>query len=122
MALDIGYELADLRRCGVGLLMLNADQRSLVVLIQKPRFRQCVDRQSSADYRDEQCDVTSEEPAANLSRRSFPPNATARIGLRWSLSPKHAGDGSRKTERTCRARSIAVSTWLVAAGRAWGGR
>src|SRR6202158_5993158 len=122
MALDIAYELADLRRCGVGLLMLNADKRSLVVLIQKPRFRQCVDRQSNADYRDEQCDVTSEQPAANPTRRSFPPNATTRIGLRWSLSPKHAGDRPRETERTRRARSIAASTWLVASVGAWRGR
>src|SRR5437762_14113904 len=103
MALDIAYELADLSRCGVGLLMLNADKRPLVVLIQKPRFRQCVDRQSSADYRDEQCDVTSEQPAANPSRRSFAPNATTRIGLRWRLSPTHPADGPRTPERTRRS-------------------
>jgi hypothetical protein len=60
MALDIAYELADFCRCGLGLLMLNADKRTLVVLIQKPRFCQYVDCQSSADYSDEQCDVTSE--------------------------------------------------------------
>ena len=66
LALDLLDELADLGRRGLGLLVLNADQRRLVLAVIEEDLEDAVGQQRDADHRDEQRDVFGEQPAAAL--------------------------------------------------------
>ena len=60
LSLDLLNELADLARGRFCLLVLDADQRCLVLLIKKPDFEQRIGQQGDANNRNEQRDVFRE--------------------------------------------------------------
>ena len=68
LALDVLDELADLGGRGFRLLALDAGQRLLVLLIREPDFEQAVGQERDADDGDEQRDIFSEQPAADMRR------------------------------------------------------
>src|SRR5262245_2643763 len=114
MALDVLDELADLRRRSLGLLVLDADQRTLVVLIEKPRFGKRVDRQSRANHGDEQRDVSPEQTASSARRRGCRTGTTDGIRLVRCLSPKQVSDRLPKARRSPRAPRVIAATRFVA--------
>src|SRR5438445_549984 len=60
---------ANLARCCFCLLVLDADQRCLVLLIKKPDFQQGIRQQRNANHRDEQRDVLREQAATHFEKR-----------------------------------------------------
>ncbi len=65
LAFDLGDELLDLAGGALRLLALDADQRSLVLLVGEPDLEHAVGDQREADHGDEQRDIFDEEPAAH---------------------------------------------------------
>ena len=134
LALDLLDELADLRRRGLGLLALDADQRGLVLLVGEPDLEHAVGEQGDADNGDEQADIFAKQSAANLSvarksgldRRSTP-SATTRSsdGIDWptyaisALSRAYAYHQARGDRSVASKRSTASFEHLVGAAEEW---
>ena len=72
LALDLVDELLDALRRGVGLFLLDADQRRLVLLVGEPEIEAAVDQQRDADQPDEQQRVLAREATAGRRRRRLP--------------------------------------------------
>src|SRR5262249_3657763 len=65
---DLLDELAHLGGGGLRLLALDADQRSLVLLVGKPDFRKTAGEQGDADHGQEQRHICAEQPPPGLRR------------------------------------------------------
>ena len=69
LALDLADELADFGGGRLRLLVLDADERGLVLLIGEPDFRGAVEQQRERDHRDEERHVFAEQFPARLGGR-----------------------------------------------------
>src|SRR5262249_48348451 len=69
LALDLLDELPDLGGGRLGLLVLNAHQRLLMLAIGEPDFEQAVGEQSDGDHGDKQGHIFAEKSAAPLYAR-----------------------------------------------------
>ena len=68
LALDLLDEVADLRRCGIRLLALDANEERLLLAIGKPDVEEAVGNEGSGHDAREQQDVLPKEPAATADR------------------------------------------------------
>ena len=77
LALDFLDELADLGGCRLGLLVLDPDQRGLVLAVVEEDLENAVGEQRDGNDRDEQRDIFGEEPAADPSSPTASPPPSA---------------------------------------------
>src|SRR5205085_5010968 len=69
LALDRVDELLDAARRRPGLLLLNAEQRRLVLVVAEPEIERAVEQQHETDQPDDQQHIFAEEPSSRLRRR-----------------------------------------------------
>src|SRR5260370_27035893 len=69
LALDLDDELLDPGGCRLRLLLLDANERRLVLLIRKPEIKAAVDEQRRTDQGDEQKGIFAEQPTPRRRAR-----------------------------------------------------
>ena len=87
LAFDFLDELADLGGGGLRLLVLDPDQRGLVLAIIEENLENAVGQQRDADDGDEQRDIFGEQPAADFLRPGAPGGTGCRAAGRRRQRP-----------------------------------
>src|SRR4051812_16830750 len=86
LTLDFLDELADPGGRSLRLLALNANQRGLVILIGGPDPERADREQRQGHDRNDQCDVLSEQPAADRRRPAYRSGAVDAGHTHWITS------------------------------------
>ena len=99
LAFDLLDELADLGGRGLGLLVLDPDQRGLVLAIIEENLENAVGQQRDADHRDEQRDVFGEQPAADFGPGRACPAPRPPRAMPRASGPPACRDGGKCSSR-----------------------